>query len=129
MNNKGFTLIEILVTLLLLSVIVVISFVSISKVIEKSKQNDCKTLVNNIKMAVAEYVSDHRYDSTFTNTSFMINGGVLVNNNYLTAPIYNPFSKEEINPSNILINVELNADYTFKSANISTPAALRHCTS
>ena len=51
MNNKGFTLIELIATLALLAVISVISFVSITSVVNKSKINNCESLVKNIKMA------------------------------------------------------------------------------
>ena len=42
MNNKGFTMVELIATIALLSVIMVISFVSINAVLDNSKINECK---------------------------------------------------------------------------------------
>ena len=60
MNNKGFTLVELIATIALLAVIAIISFVSINEVINQSKVNDCKNLLFSIKSAAKEYVSDNR---------------------------------------------------------------------
>ena len=51
MNRKGFTLIELVATIALLANIAIISFVSINGVIDKSKIDNCKSLVSNIKSA------------------------------------------------------------------------------
>ena len=61
MDNKGFTLIELIATIALLAVISVISFVSINGVIKESKVKDCENLKSSIKTAAKEYVSDNRY--------------------------------------------------------------------
>ena len=51
MNNKGFTLVELIATIALLAIISIISFVSINAVIDSSKINECNALVNSIKSA------------------------------------------------------------------------------
>ena len=65
MNNKGFTLVELIATIALLSIIAIISFVSISGILQKSKINDCNNLLVSIKSATKEYISDNRYNDTF----------------------------------------------------------------
>ena len=67
MNSRGFTLIELIVTIALLAIIAVISFVSINSIVNQSRVNDCETLVNNIKSAANSYVSDNRYNNDFVN--------------------------------------------------------------
>lgn len=124
MNRRGFTLIELLVTISLLAIISLISFVSINKVIEQNKINNCQTIVNNIKNATSEYISDNRYKNLNIDN---FTAKILVNGNYLSSPIINPFTKEEINPDSILISIELNSDYTLKKATISEPAVLKEC--
>lgn len=124
MNRRGFTLIELLVTISLLAIISLISFVSINKVIEQNKINNCQTIVNNIKNATSEYISDNRYKNLIIDN---FTAKILVNGNYLSSPIINPFTKEEINPDSILISIELNSDYTLKKATISEPAVLKEC--
>lgn len=134
MNRKGFTLIELLATLLLLSVIVVISFVSINKITQKSKDNDCETIVNNIKSAVKEYASDYRYDNNVIvkdeNNIIKFKDGInintLITKNYLSGDIYNPYDKKQkLNDSNaeynkIIINVTFKNDYTVDTIDVTS---------
>ena len=124
MNKKGFTLIELLVTISLIAILSLISFVSINAVIKQNKINNCNTLVNSIKSATSEYVSDNRYKSLDIDN---FKASKLVNGNYLSSPIINPFTKEEINPDTIIIGIELNSDYTLKTATISAPNVLINC--
>ena len=42
MNNKGFTMVELVATIALLSVIMIISFVSINTAVDNSEINECK---------------------------------------------------------------------------------------
>ena len=128
MNNKGFTLIELVATIGLLAVVSIISYVSINKVIEESKVNDCEQLVMSIKSASKEYVSDNRYNLT-TNVDLNITSLDLVNNKYLSSPIINPFDKSEINPSDISIKISLKDDYTVETITIEAPSFLKECTS
>lgn len=125
MNKKGFTLIELIATIALLAIIALISFVSINKILDTSKISDCETLVNNIKTSAKEYASDNRYSKDTNIEQF--NASILTTNNYLTAPIINPFTKEEINPDSIKINVTLNPNYTVKSVDITNNGNIINC--
>ena len=108
LNNKGFTLIELIATIALLAVIAIISFVSINGVVNQSKVNDCESLIMNIKSATKEYASDNRYGSINKN----ITAQDLINGKYLSSPIVNPFTKEDIDASTIKINITLKDDYS-----------------
>ena len=119
MNNKGFTLIELIITIALLAVISIISFVSINGVIEKNRIENCENLRKSIISAAKEYVSDNRYDSLFVDgvsgMKVNITAQILINNNNLSGKIVNPFNNEEINNAeNVKITIELNNDYTAK---------------
>lgn len=124
MNRKGFTLIELIATIALLAIIATISFVTISNVIKQSKVNDCHTLVNSIKAATNEYVSDNRYGNLDIDN---FNASKLVDGNYLRGNIINPFTKETIGPSEVKINIILNNDFTLKEATIISPEVLVKC--
>ena len=123
MDNKGFTLIELLVTILLLSIISVISYVSVINVIKESNKKDCQALVNNIKIATKEYVSDNRYKTSFISgvvgDEITITATDLINNNYLRGPIKNPFNKTNINSNSVRITVTLDDDYTANTIAVS----------
>ncbi len=132
MNRRGFTLIELIATIALLGIIATISFVSITNILKEGKVKNCNTLVNNIKMATSEYVSDNRYNSSFINAindnQINIDASTLMAGRYLKGDIVNPFNNEVISASSIIIKVKLNNDYTFKSADIEAPEVLKNCT-
>lgn len=118
MNNKGFTLVELLATLVLLSVISVISYVSISSVINKNKIDNCKDLIKSIESATKEYVSDNRYKfNNADNKEITLTD--LYSGNYLTNEMVNPFNKEKIITNNVRIEISLKENYTYESIKIT----------
>ena len=140
MNRKGFTLIELIATIVLLGIIASISFVSIYRVIEKNKEDNCKILVNNIKAAANEYASDNRYKisnnkmdgininkTTITEEdgtskqfdSIQFTAEKLISNKYLNASIDNPYDKGNPITSNIDITVIFNQNYTVRNVVVS----------
>ena len=117
-NNKGFTLVELLLTLALLGIISVISFVSISAIVNKNRDNQCELVVNNLEVAIRDYVSDNKYNDIDFSQKF--NGSVLVG--YLSGGkagnIVDPYTKENIALSDIEFKVTLNNDKSVKSVKI-----------
>ena len=123
MNNKGFTLVELVATIALLAVISVISFVSINTVVSNSKISNCEKLVQSIKTATKEYVSENRYNSSFDSNNDKIewiDADTLINGHekYLVGPIVNPFNNEVITASDISIRITLNGDYSANEINV-----------
>ena len=122
MNNKGFTLVELIATIALLAVIAIISFVSINEVVNQSKVSDCENLLLSIKSAAKEYVSDNRYNNDFDNDNDMIENitsKMLIDNNYLSDNIVSPFDNNKIiKAENIKIQIQLNSDYTAKKVDL-----------
>lgn len=130
LNNKGFTLVELLATIVILAMIGVISFVSINGVIEQNKIKNCENLENSIKSAAKEYVSDKRYNNSFVSSvqdmKVLLGGRHLINNKNLSGDVYNPFDNED-NITNIsdnskkdklFIQVFLKENYTAKDVDI-----------
>lgn len=129
MNNKGFTLIELIATIALLAIISVISMVSISNALEESKIKNCENLLSSIKSSAKEYVSDNRYklksctnndefNCVYNNNKINITAKTLVDNKYLTGQIKDPFTDNEIEEDKILIKLTLNKDYSAKEAEV-----------
>lgn len=117
MNKRGFTLVELLATIVLLSIISVISYVSISSVIKKNKVNNCRNLIKSIEGASREYVSDNRYN--FTNRDDkVITAEDLFRGNYLKNEIMDPFTNEKVNSENVKIIIYLKSDYTMEKIQI-----------
>jgi len=110
MNKKGFTLIELIVTIALLAIIMVISFVSITGMINKNNENQCADLEVSLKNATKSYISDNRYNNDVNLTN--IKASVLLNAGYLTKEIINPYTNEIIQPDSIEITILLSDNYT-----------------
>ena len=122
LNNKGFTLVELLATIVILAMIGVISFVSINGVIEQNKIKNCENLENSIKSAAKEYVSDKRYDNSFVSSvqdmKVLLGGRHLINNKNLSGDVYNPFDNEDNITDKVIVEVELKENYTAKDVDI-----------
>jgi len=59
MNKRGFTLIEVLVVLVMVSILVILSIPSISDMLDKSKQKSKEEVLNMVKSAAEMYASDY----------------------------------------------------------------------
>ena len=61
MNNKGFTLVELLATILILVLVISISTFSISEIIKKANEENYKLLLRHIKDASELYYQECKY--------------------------------------------------------------------
>lgn len=68
-NNKGFTLVEILAVIIILGVIAAITIPTITTVITKNKEDNYTNLENSILSAAKIYISDNRYNISLTSES------------------------------------------------------------
>lgn len=82
LNNKGFTLVELMATIVLLSIIVGIAGYSITSIIEKSKEKDYQLLIKEIKNSVELYYQECKFVNN--NCVSQVKLGYLVSNGYLT---------------------------------------------
>ena len=73
MNKKGFTIVELLVTVALLAIISTISVISITSFINKNKENNYEILKKTILEASKEYGNVSTYVSTYDSIA-SING-------------------------------------------------------
>lgn len=62
LNNKGFTLVEVLAVVVILSVLVAIMVPSVNQLINKNKENNYEQLENSIIQSAKIYLSDNRYN-------------------------------------------------------------------
>lgn len=92
MNNRGFTLIELIVTIALLALISTISVSVIGNISGKHNVNSYYELLKNVESAAKLYVTDNRYNLNSVgidikcpnNNTFTISLQKLVDNGYLT---------------------------------------------
>lgn len=124
MNNKGFSLIELILVIALLALIGMLSIPNILKVIAKNKVDDYNGTIDSIEKAASLYASDNRYELNFRdyndNASFCkptdddtkkisayVTLETLINSKYISTPVKNFCTDEEIS-GDIIIEIILN---------------------
>lgn len=111
MNKKGFTIVELLVTITLLAIISTIAAISITSFINKNKENNYEILKNTILEASKEYVTDNRYG----NIDSSITAQYLLDNHYITSGLTDPKTGKNIDLSSVIITITYqNKNYTYE---------------
>ncbi len=92
--NKGFTLLELLASIVILSTIILIAVPTINNVADTIKRNHYKNMVKNIEVAASKYAFDTKEEVTYVDT--------LIKEGYLSSDreddlIVNPENQEIIN--------------------------------
>lgn len=83
LDNKGFTLVELIATIIVLSIVLGIGAYSMIGLIENSREKDYKLLIKNINSAVELYYQECKYGNTGYVCQDEITLGYLVTNGYL----------------------------------------------
>ena len=111
MNKKGFTIVELLVTITLLAIISTIAAISITSFINKNKENNYEILKNTILEASKEYVTDNRYG----NIDSSITAQYLLDNHYITSGLTDPKTGKNIDLNSVIITITYqNKKYTYE---------------
>lgn len=111
MNKKGFTIVELLVTVALLAIISTISVISITSFINKNKENNYEILKKTILEASKEYVTDNRYG----NVESSITAQYLLDNHYITSGLTDPKTGKNIDLNSVIITITFqNKKYTYE---------------
>ena len=111
MNKKGFTIVELLVTITLLAIISTIAAISITSFINKNKENNYEILKNTILEASKEYVADNRYG----NIDSSITAQYLLDNHYITSSLTDPKTGKNIDLNSVVITITYqNKNYTYE---------------
>ena len=118
MNNKGFTLIEMIMVIAILAMLAVLTTPNVIKMINKNKADNYNSVIDSIVSSCDLYVSDNRYKLRFNNTcsgdyeatpnvSTYITLQDLVNSKDISTPIRNECTNEELNYDTIKITITL----------------------
>ena len=123
LNRNGFTLVEVLAAIVILSMVMAFVIPNVNLFIQKNREDSCQSLKDNILTAIKTYFSDYRYDVVLTDSCSESdrNSGslksvssiygqslsnskleiqVLVNHKYLNASngvVTNPFTHDSLN--------------------------------
>lgn len=57
MENKGFTLVELIAIILVLTIILTVAFTTLSKSLENTNEKEYKTMIDNLSLAAEEYAN------------------------------------------------------------------------
>lgn len=99
MNNKAFSLIEILAVIVLLSVLSTLVIINVTKYMERAEETSYNTLVKSVKEATELYVADHSTNYPELNTegaTFDIELNKLVEEGYIDDELVDERSGENI---------------------------------
>jgi len=137
MNNKGFTLIEILTTLVIISLILLIAVPSVASLLNQGKEKSYEILKNNLPTAAENYITECIGDNTvvcsnidinqiYESTGLTITAGELLNNGFLNVStdliensnsgkkIYNPVTQKDVsNCLKVTIKSDNNYGYIY----------------
>lgn len=95
MNKKGFTLAELLGTIVIISIIALILTTTVSMVLNSSKKNACKTQESTLIEAAKMYLTDNPTKNAPGNKVYIVSN--LQAEGYLNNDIVNPVNKEKYN--------------------------------
>lgn len=129
-NNKGFTLVELIATIVVLTLVIGIASYSITAIINNAKEKDYELLVENIKNGVEEYYIECRYANNSSITcpevveyngydSYEIKLGDLVKYGYLKGNTDNEASFILINPKDNVNISECEIRYIYDDGDFS----------
>ena len=111
-NNKGFTLIEVLAVIVILALLMAIMVPSVNSILEKNKKSSYEDLKKSILQAAKMYMSDHRYDVSVSgscsedNTSLVVSqvDGIELNESKLPIRVLLEVGNIKTNKSDDMIN-------------------------
>ena len=97
MNKKGFTLIEVIMVIAIITILSLILIPNVMVLIDKNKERSCEKMIDNIESAAKMYVNQNKYELGFDcNKTKGIKLKTLVDAGYLGGELVNPINKEKI---------------------------------
>ena len=98
MNRKGFTLIEVIMVIAIITILSLILIPNVMVLINENKKRSCEKMIDNIESAAKMYVNQNKYELGFDCSSITkeITLKTLVDAGYLGGELVNPINKEKI---------------------------------
>ena len=114
LNRKGFTLVELIATILILALVVGIGSYTITQIIKSSKEKNYQLLISEIKNAVEEYHIECNYGEESDSCDSEFTLGFLVSNGYLKGNLATEGgSLELVNPLDDKVITECKISYLY----------------
>lgn len=103
MNNKGFTLLEVMGVLLLLVVILLVTIPNITNTIKKTNMDKMEDYEKTICLAAETYIAQEEIKIS---GSLEIKGTTLVSKNYLSDSLTNPETKKRVITDSVIVKLD-----------------------
>ncbi len=84
LNNRGFTLVEVIAVVVILAVLALLTVPSISSLLNRSEEDSYENLKQSFIIAAEEFVNDNRYNITVSGSSVTKIGDVTVSSGKIT---------------------------------------------
>ena len=96
MNNKGFTLVELIAIIIIIAIVSLLSFTSLTNMLKDSNDKELSTFEESVKTAAKVYVETNIADFPGLNTTgtVKLTANTLVEKGYLKPNISNPSGYE-----------------------------------
>ena len=108
LNKKGFTLVELIATIVVLALVVSISAYAITNIINSAKEKNYELLIKNIKDASETYYQECKYSDITCNDTVTLQ--YLVDYGYLKGNGTEDKKMENVNPKMKIVNPKNNID-------------------
>ena len=102
LNNKGFTLLEMMGVLILLVIILLVAVPNITRTIKKDRVNQLEKYEQTLCDAALTYISLEEESST------EISGSTLISYNYIADNLINPDTKKNASHDSVIITTKAN---------------------
>ena len=112
MNKKGFTIVELLAVLIILSLIAVIIYPNIIRSVRSTKNDLSNIQINNIKESAKMYVNDNvGTDNFFDSNNEEVSLKKLVDDGYIDGSTYDILNNKEYNLVNSKVIITRTGEY------------------
>jgi prepilin-type N-terminal cleavage/methylation domain-containing protein len=124
LDNKGFTLAEVLAVVVILSILIAILVPNVNTLLNKGQENSYSDLKNSILVAAKEYVNDNRYNIKVSDTTVESIGSesgnqitvkTLLDGGYLSASGTDSSGEYIVNPKDRTKKLNLGSSYVIVS--------------
>ena len=103
---KGFTLVELLAVIVILSLLLLLAVTTVSSQFKNSKDELYDTQLNNVKLAAEMWGSDNKVKLNSISDCVTLTLGYLKDGGYIDSSVINPKNNEEFSNTETFVNIK-----------------------
>lgn len=105
-NNKAFTLIELLAVITILALLALIAIPTISKQMDNSRETLYNSQIKNIKESARTWGADNLFKLPDDDTCITVTLGYLKDGGYIDSSVINPKNNKEFSNTDVFVNIK-----------------------